>query len=423
MSLRRTKAAVTLLALAALFLPAPSALAADAPLPPATRAAIDAAFTKAFAETKAPGRRSSASGFPGEGAYVATRGVSDTVTKTPMLVADHFRVGSITKTFTATLLLILADEKKLGLDDPVSKYAAWVPNGDKITLRMLADMTSGLHNYTEVDAWDKDHALQPQARVDAARAGRRGHQASARLPAGAGLALQQHQLRAARHDPRAGRPARRSRTASPRRSSSRSSSRKRRGPSAAALPKPYAHGTTVQSIDNKLADATHRDPTWAFTAGELISTMADLHTWVVSYTTGSLVSPEMQKQRLTWMTMPPMTPEHAYGIGIGIDHGWLGHTGELPGYNCSAYYLPDEEGGDRRDGEHRYSGRQDQPGADDYEGAGAGGDAGERAAVNASQHGAVRRVPVVRYLATSRLTIGPEVSAAPPPLAVCTCTL
>ncbi len=55
--------------------------------------------------------------------------------------------------------------------------------------------------------------------------------------------------------------------------------------------------------------------------------MADLHTWVVSYATGSLVSPEMQKQRLTWMTMPPMTPEHAYGIGIAIDHGWLGHDG------------------------------------------------------------------------------------------------
>ena len=39
-----------------------------------------------------------------------------------MRIDDHFRIGSITKTFTATLLLILADEKKLGLDDPVSKY-------------------------------------------------------------------------------------------------------------------------------------------------------------------------------------------------------------------------------------------------------------------------------------------------------------
>ena len=71
--------------------------------------------------------------------------------------------------------------------------------------------------------------------------------------------------------------------------------------------------------------------------------MADLRTWVVSYTTGSLISPAMQKERLTWVTMPPMTPEHAYGIGIAINHGWLGHTGELPGYNFTAHYLPAEK--------------------------------------------------------------------------------
>ena len=106
------------------------------------------------------------------------------------------------------------------------------------------------------------------------------------------------------------------------------------------MPAPYAHGTTVQTLDGTQADATNRNPSWAFTAGALISTLDDLHTWVVSYTTGTLVSPQMQKERLTWMTMPPMTPERAYGIGIGIDHGWLGHTGELPGYNCAAYYFP-----------------------------------------------------------------------------------
>ena len=68
--------------------------------------------------------------------------------------------------------------------------------------------------------------------------------------------------------------------------------------------------------------------------------MSDLRTWVKSYATGSLVSPEMQKERLTWVTLPPNTPEHHYGLGIGEDHGWLGHTGELPGYNTAAYYLP-----------------------------------------------------------------------------------
>ena len=51
----------------------------------------------------------------------------------------------------------------------------------------------------------------------------------------------------------------------------------------------------------------------------------------------------MQAERLTWVTMPPNTPERHYGIGIGEDHGWLGHTGELPGYNTAAFYLPDKK--------------------------------------------------------------------------------
>lgn len=43
------------------------------------------------------------------------------------------------------------------------------------------------------------------------------------------------------------------------------------------------------------------------------------------------------------MTLPPNTPQKAYGLGIGIDRGWLGHTGELPGYNVAAYYLPERK--------------------------------------------------------------------------------
>lgn len=316
-------------------------LATSDPFPPAKRAAIDTALAKSFAATKAPGVIVGI-WIPGEGSYVATRGVSDIKTRQPIHVDDHFRVGSITKTFTATLLLILADEKKLGLDDPVSKYTPWVPNGDKITLRMLADMTSGLHSYTEDDAWvttmlsNLKRVWTPRELVDVGiksppdfLPGQGWHYSNTNYVL-LGMILEQVTGKKIQDSFAEAifKPLKLTQTS---------------WPVGGAMPIPYAHGTTLQSLDGKLADATHRDPTWAFTAGELISTMADLHTWVVSYTTGSLVSPEMQKQRLTWMTMPPMTPEHAYGIGIGIDHDWLGHTGELPGYNCSASYLPDKK--------------------------------------------------------------------------------
>ncbi|MEP6943679.1 MAG: serine hydrolase domain-containing protein [Betaproteobacteria bacterium] len=323
----------------------PAAFPADVKAPdafaPAWRAAIDAALAKSFAASKAPGVVVGI-WIPGEGSYVATRGVSDIKTGQPMRVDDHFRIGSITKTFTATLLLIFADEKKLRLDDPVSKYVAWVPNGDRITLRMLADMTAGLHSYTEDDAWvkiafsDFKRVWTPRELVDAGlksppdfAPGQGWHYSNTNYVL-LGMILEQvagKKIQDAFAE-KIIKPLKLTQTS---------------WPVGDSMPKPYAHGTTVQTLDDKLDDATYRNPSWAFTAGELVSTMTDLRRWVVSYSTGTLISPEMQKQRLTWMTMPPNTPERAYGIGIGTDHGWLGHTGELPGYNCSAFYLPDKK--------------------------------------------------------------------------------
>jgi D-alanyl-D-alanine carboxypeptidase len=61
---------------------------------------------------------------------------------------------------------------------------------------------------------------------------------------------------------------------------------------------------------------------------------------VDSYTTGAQISANLQKQRLTWVKLPPNTPELKYGLGIGYNHGWLGHEGSIPGYNTTAQYLP-----------------------------------------------------------------------------------
>lgn len=52
-----------------------------------------------------------------------------------------------------------------------------------------------------------------------------------------------------------------------------------------------------------------------------------------------LLSQKMQKQRLTWVTLPQHGNEKIR-FGIGSDQGWLGHTGELPDYNVGMYYLP-----------------------------------------------------------------------------------
>jgi D-alanyl-D-alanine carboxypeptidase len=83
----------------------------------------------------------------GEPVTVFARGFSDIGGNVPMTVADHFRIGSITKTFTTTRVLQLADEGALSLSDPISKYVSGLANGSA-TLRQLGDMTAGFFNYT-----------------------------------------------------------------------------------------------------------------------------------------------------------------------------------------------------------------------------------------------------------------------------------
>lgn len=82
------------------------------------------------------------------GRYLKAAGVSSVEDGTPMQVADRLEIGSNTKSFTAVLLLLLHEDGVLSLDDTLSKWlpelAADIPNGDQITLRQLANHTSGI---------------------------------------------------------------------------------------------------------------------------------------------------------------------------------------------------------------------------------------------------------------------------------------
>ena len=98
---------------------------------------------------------------PGKGAWEATLGIGDLATKAPMRLDDHFRIASITKTFTGTAVLQLVDEGKLRLDDPVAAYQPEVPNGANITIRHLLNMTSGLYDYGDDKSFNEKIDAEP----------------------------------------------------------------------------------------------------------------------------------------------------------------------------------------------------------------------------------------------------------------------
>src|ERR1044072_4333442 len=83
-----------------------------------------------------------------QGEFTMTYGTTLLGATTPPRADTHFRIASNTKTMTAAVIMLLAQEGKLSLDDAVSKYIPEVPNGDIITVSQLLNMRSGLYNYT-----------------------------------------------------------------------------------------------------------------------------------------------------------------------------------------------------------------------------------------------------------------------------------
>lgn len=82
------------------------------------------------------------------GRWRGASGVAQLGTPRAVPAGGRFRAGSITKTFLATVVLQLVDERRLRLDDTVERWLPGVvPGGDRITLRQLLNHTSGVYDY------------------------------------------------------------------------------------------------------------------------------------------------------------------------------------------------------------------------------------------------------------------------------------
>jgi D-alanyl-D-alanine carboxypeptidase len=81
---------------------------------------------------------------PGVGLWSGESGVADTSTSEPLRPNALFPIGDVSKNLTAALVLKLAEDRVLALDDAVADYVSGVPNGSKITIRQLLGLTSGL---------------------------------------------------------------------------------------------------------------------------------------------------------------------------------------------------------------------------------------------------------------------------------------
>lgn len=82
--------------------------------------------------------------LPGKGCWVSATGYADKARHQRLNADDEFPIASITKTFTATVILQLVEEGKLSLSAPISTWVPSVQDASQITVEMLLDMTSGI---------------------------------------------------------------------------------------------------------------------------------------------------------------------------------------------------------------------------------------------------------------------------------------
>jgi D-alanyl-D-alanine carboxypeptidase len=293
---------------------------------------------------------------PELGDWATTMGTRTWHGTEPVTLADHVRIGSNTKTLTATVILQLVDEGRIGLDDPVSRYRPDVPNGENITIAQLLDMTSGLANYTEdlglneqMDSnpgrvWNPEELLAIGLAEPPAFPPGEGFLYSNTNYVLLGVIIEQLTgvpVEQAFQD-RVFDPLELGETSFP-------------ALTDASIPQPhpqtYTFGTNVETIDSLVLppevqaaatagtlepmDVTDANPSWGWTAGAGISTAPDLADYVEGLVDGDLLSPQLQRQRIA--SVQPLDPDDpaspGYGLGLASFGPVYGHSGELPGTN------------------------------------------------------------------------------------------
>lgn len=271
------------------------------------------------------------------GTWKQAYGMANPDTKTPMSTEIYQRVGSITKTFTGTVVQQLAQDGRLALDDPITKYVPEVPNGGDITLRMLLNMTSGLASYTLDEnfmdelfkdpskTWTPDQLLATGLALPPLFApGEKFNYSNTNFIL-LGKVVEKV-------------------TTKPFEQVLETMVVSQLGLASTSMPSgtdpypsPHAQGFTLQGTADGVTtpvNTTGWNPTWAWTAGQMVSTADDLLDYGRALGTGQgLLGRDAQIARLSSF------PEGGgYGLAVGCLDGWVGHTGELPGYNTSVFY-------------------------------------------------------------------------------------
>ncbi|MEU6866341.1 serine hydrolase domain-containing protein [Streptomyces sp. NPDC046876] len=287
------------------------------------------------------------------GEWVGSAGVAELGGSAEPPTDGHFRIGSNTKTFTATLVLLLVADGRLELDGPVAEHLPEYELDRRITVRMLLQHTSGLFNFTgeyhEDGTTAPGIAWQGQEWVDNLFRTYRPEELvrlalskPARFEPGTDWSYSNTNYVLARLlvEEVGGRPF------------AEEMQRRILGPlgltgtvvpdASPEIPEPHAHGyyTYQDAGEWKTVDVTRANPSWISAAGDMISTTRDLHTFFSALMGGRILPAPL----LAEMRTPH--PKLGYGLGLFVQEAECGgtvytHNGGMWGWGALMYSSPD----------------------------------------------------------------------------------
>lgn len=267
----------------------------------------------------------------GNEVYQNTFGYANIEEELPADALTKYRIGSISKTFTAVIIMQLIDEKQLTLDTKLEKFFRFLPYADKITIRQLLGHRSGLYNYTDNPEYEQ-WRHEPQSREQMLQRVKEGgtvfepdEKAEYANTNYLLLSYIAEDVTGQRYDKLL-----QQRIAKP-----------------CGLQNTYFGGNTDSDRDEAFSYA--RTSRWelvpetntsaAMGAGGVASTPTDLNRFMICLFTGTLISDSARQQM--------MDIRDGYGLGLFsypfFERQAYGHTGGIDGFQSMAAYFPDDE--------------------------------------------------------------------------------
>lgn len=302
------------------------------PFPEDLKMQIELAVDEVFLQSNTPGIIGLVA-IEGYDDLIVKRGVSDIVTQEPMQENHYFRIASNTKTFTGQAVLMLADEGKISLDQSIAHYLPEynIPEGDAITVRLLGQMRSGLFDYSYDEglgmqflesnflmSFPPDSLLAIAFRHPLNFDPGQGYQYCNTNLVLLGLLLEKV----------TGKPAHQvifDKILSP------LELHNTYWGSTYLLTSPYCRGYNYYTLGVQ-SDVTNWNPSYTYTAGQMISTIHDMKEWAKLNAEGTFLSEEMKAERFNF------GPE-GYGFCLmKANENWVGHEGIIMGYNSEVFY-------------------------------------------------------------------------------------